>query len=632
MDLPGSAAPSKSSKPLGLYLLICLLAIGLWIIILAPIFKKLPNNFDYRAELLSLDNLYDSSTGSFEGKQISNAQFGYAVAKKMPRYWEINHIFSASKRNNEPIVSIMRKYYIDPLTGKHVSNAPGQKRNGYLFAPRYLPKTSFIYWHVNYDLAINMQYKGEEEIDGLTIYRFEANFIADQGKELSGLLKNHPGKTIRTQVHLTLWLEPISGWLVKYKDESLATFYDKTTGKKLEPWNQFSNQFTQTATREKIAEAKFIKWQILFIDFGIPTLLLIITLVLCFKSEIVNYLQFLSFKNIHKSHINLRVFLILPIIFVIVISSFYIFDPAKANGNRIGISQWSNNPDYVAAIQGFKDGLKESGFYEGLNIEFLVNNPNSNEQHQIEIIEYFEDKNVDVIFTLGTSGTLIARGVTNKTPILFADISYPNSSALASYLAANKNNITGISSYISPAEQFFYFEIINPHVKKMGFVYKKGDPDSKTSLQEFKDLLQSRNIKIIPLPSIDTVDMQKQITNGWKHQQFDSLYFTCDTLIRNGGGTAAAKLTRELRIPAFSCDKQSIKQGVLVGYLPDMYTSGKLAGYKAALLLQGADISWLGLGAGQKGSLLINLPTARSLNLSIPVNDIEVNTAPKQEL
>jgi putative ABC transport system substrate-binding protein len=599
-----------------------LLTIYIWIFWIAPEFKKIPDNFSYSANILSLDDFYNEQSKEFEGKHVSKTTFTYKVLSKTSSYLIINNSFEVSKLSGQPIFSVSRLYYVNPYDGRHVNIRGKPKRSGYLYAPHYAKREPFNYWHINYNAPALMKFVNVESIYGLKVYHYQARYEADQTADLTYLPEVPEKRGIRTEINLQLWIEPISGWLIKYQDNTIAYFYDKKTGVKIAPWNRFSNRYTQNSIQKKVEQAKQIKRRYLWVDYGAPVLIIIITLLVMYfailKQLFRQVISSITTFYTKKKGVIYYGIIILLFIGVALGTIYYFFSSQKPPSfYKIGISRWNDNSELVAAIQGFKDGLAEFGFYEGKNISFIIKNPDSNVEKQIKIIQSFVEEKMNIIFTLTTQGTLVAKGITTSIPIVFSDVSYPNQTGIINESQLNKTNLIGSLNYISPAEQFYQFDIAFPNTKKIGFIHHKGDPDSEIQYQEYKSMLNKRNIEVIDIPAININDMQKQLQKQLNQHQFNALFVACDTLIRDKGYKVAAEFGKQYKIPTLSCDKNSIMNGVMIGYFADLYSTGKLAGIKAALILLGAEPGWLKNESPKKGYLMINLITAQLLGIKI---------------
>lgn len=268
----------------GVALLFC------WVLFLSPQILKLPQDFAFEADVQSTDNLFNEITGEFAGDMPSKTKFWYAADGYRNGVLQVWNYFDVRKLNGERIFKVQRLYAIDPLTGRHVKGIDGSNRNGYLFAPRNLDKKDFVYWHINYDAPALMKYRSQEKLSGLIVYRYDCYYTVDQTDSLTYLPGVPKERGVKVDVYLTLWVEPVSGRMVNYNDESSAYFYNKETGEKLNPWNRFSNALTDVSVAYQVELAKYEKYKILVIQRVVPIAVLLIVLLLlwfarCIKKE-----------------------------------------------------------------------------------------------------------------------------------------------------------------------------------------------------------------------------------------------------------------------------------------------------------------------------------------------------------
>lgn len=586
-----------------------------WLLIFAPELKKMPSNFKYSAEILSLDNFYDEKAKKFEGEHISKTLFYYKVSEIHPKYLVINNIFSVAKLSDKPIFSVSRIYYIDRYQGLHVK-AENKIREGYLFAPRYVNQRPFHYWHVNYDKPALMKFQKKEMMDGLLVYLYTTHYEADQTADVNKLKDVPERKGVKANIQLKLWIEPVSGWLIQYQDNTLAYFYDCKTGKPLAPWNKFSNRYTYNSIKEQIEFAKYFKWKILFIDFIIPGILFVGALLLL----LVNNLQDQHFHYRKRFVVKLKHQILLFIIYLLLISVpiiivyYFAFHFRKTHAVKVGVSQWNDRNEFKDILRGFKDGLAKYGFIEGKNIVFIIKNPKGNIENQIDIIQSFIKDHVDLILSLSSTGTLVAKGITTELPIVFASVLYPEEIDLIASLKSSKSNLVGIRNYISLPQQFFRFEQLYPDMTSLGFIHQKGDPESELQFKELKTMLEKRKINVTAIEAIDKSDLEAKLK---LLPPYSGIILSCDTLVQESDDLIIS-YSKKNKIPNFSCYRETVLKGGLIGYVADMYTIGRMAGRKAALILNGAEPSWLYTESPEKGMLIINEVTAKELGIEIP--------------
>ncbi|MCJ8345673.1 ABC transporter substrate-binding protein [bacterium] len=282
----------------------------------------------------------------------------------------------------------------------------------------------------------------------------------------------------------------------------------------------------------------------------------------------------------------------------------------------IGIAQWVSNPEFEKNILGFKKGLASKGFIEGKNLHFLIKNPKANKDVQHEIIQKFISHPVDLIYSLTTPGTLISSQKTQRIPIVFSIVTYPQEAGLIQSLKNSNNNLTGTRNHVSFAKQFYFFESLFPKLKKVAFAHRLGEPNSKIQFKELSILLKSRGITLIDIAASSLEDLKKQLNSSAK--DIDAIYSACDTLIQSGGEEIVIQYSLQHLMPNFTCNKDGIAKGALIGNVADFETIGRASGIKAAQILNGALPQWIETESMSIDYLSINLKTAKVLNLEIP--------------
>lgn len=261
--------------------------IPIWIFLIIPQLPIYRSNFSLNAEVASVDNFYNEETKEYQGEKTSKTIFTYETEEKNGTLL-IKNTFDVRTLQGEKIFAVVRQHGINPFTGKHIKGFGDHDREGYLFAPKHLQKRQpFTYWHVNYDGPAHMQYVKEEHLFGLTVYKYETNYqgvIIDQTKNLTDLPGVGVTRGVNLDPHLTLWIEPVSGRLVKYQDQTTAYYYDLATGKRLHPWNKFSNSIVDVSVRKLVDEAYAAKATLILQEIVTPLLIAIIGIFLVLRS------------------------------------------------------------------------------------------------------------------------------------------------------------------------------------------------------------------------------------------------------------------------------------------------------------------------------------------------------------
>ena len=113
---------------------------------------------------------------------------------------------------------------------------------------------------------------------GLNVYHYVSNFKADQTNDLKHVAGVGDKYGIDLDVALNLWIEPVSGHLVKYEDSAEGYFYDLKTHERLYPWNSFHNKFTSDSILKQVIIAQNAKQEEVIFKYIIPIIFSIIAL------------------------------------------------------------------------------------------------------------------------------------------------------------------------------------------------------------------------------------------------------------------------------------------------------------------------------------------------------------------
>ena len=248
------------------------------------IYSVYPEDFHYEAAVLSYDNFYDEETEQYVGDVRSKTEFILKTLETSGTDLNVENSFEVTTFFDEEIFSVTRNYTVASVTGEHTDGFGNDSRSGYLFAPQNLKKNQdFLYWHINYDAPAKMSFVAQEEFFGTKVFKYESDYsgaIVDQTDQLGHLPGVPEERGVRLDPKVTIWVEPVTGWLVKYADSTEAYYYDKETGERTVPWNVFHNTMSDESVAEQIEIAEHKRGNVLIFGKYIPLILLIIATLL----------------------------------------------------------------------------------------------------------------------------------------------------------------------------------------------------------------------------------------------------------------------------------------------------------------------------------------------------------------
>ena len=286
-------------------------------------------------------------------------------------------------------------------------------------------------------------------------------------------------------------------------------------------------------------------------------------------------MNIIGFNAINKTYIP-------ALIFVILLGLITAFNQAKAEVQyRIGIASWSG---YNNSVQGFKDGLTDSGLIENVHVSYVKGELGANEALQREVAETFKRLKVDLVYSLTTPGTAIMKEVlAEEVPIVFSIVTYPADSGLIESFEYSGNNLVGTSNFVPLTHFLSLLNLIKPDARLVAIFHRKGEPNSNIQAANMIRLLKRKGIASVNLEP-KNIDELKQMAED-QVDKVDLFITTTDTLLQGGGEAALIDISLRHKLPILSSNKSGIEQGSTFGPVADFYILGKMAGKKAAKIL-----------------------------------------------
>ncbi len=282
---------------------------------------------------------------------------------------------------------------------------------------------------------------------------------------------------------------------------------------------------------------------------------------------------------------------------------------------KIGIAKWIDSKSFQENTEGFKETLEEYGFKEGLNVKYFEKTANGEKTKYREIIQEFIDNDVNLIYSQTTTGTLIAKEMTQEIPIVFSVVSYPVKANIIESYESSGNNLVGTSNFVSVEKQIgLIFDITK--TRQIGFLHRQGEINSEIQFDQMRKYSQSKGINLLKISVTNLDEIETKIKQSLN--EIDVLYNACDSLIQNGGEEISIKIGLETKTPVFSCNKEGIESGALAGNVTDFKLLGGLSGIKAVIILHGGNPSDIRSEFQRDDHILLNNESIKILEITIP--------------
>lgn len=243
------------------------------------------DTFSYSADSITSQTVYDPITGQAEPPQYVKTSFELALEQRGTQS-TIRSTLGNTTFGNQ-LTFTHSNQLIDTQKGVYLHN--GAPSEDYVLTPRGQAKgQSFSYRHPSYSTAALMEYQGEETIGGLNVYRYVANY--KNTAYLGGIASTKPipaGHELSYQPRLQLWVEPTSGWVVKYFNE-VDTRLVTPSDPKGEIYSRITETMTNESITQHIAYAKNQKLKFTFIRQIVPSIILTLLFIVLLVGFIVS--------------------------------------------------------------------------------------------------------------------------------------------------------------------------------------------------------------------------------------------------------------------------------------------------------------------------------------------------------
>ena len=272
-------------------------------------------------------------------------------------------------------------------------------------------------------------------------------------------------------------------------------------------------------------------------------------------------------------------------------------------------------------VAAFRQGLKELGYLEGQNIAIEYRWAEGHLDRLPALAADLVRRQVAVIAATGGLGSAqAARSATTSIPIVFTSGSDPVQFGLVSSLSRPGGNVTGVTliSGELPAKRIELLgQLLAKELKRIGLLMNSNNLDSKAEVKQADEVAHTLGYQLQIVRADSEGDFEAAFAT-LVEQQVDALVVTTDPFFESYRDRLVA-LAASHRIPTIYSVRECPVSGGLVSYgasIPDLY---RQAGVYVGRILRGERPANLPVMQPTKFDLVINLKTAKALNLTVPV-------------
>jgi putative ABC transport system substrate-binding protein len=269
-------------------------------------------------------------------------------------------------------------------------------------------------------------------------------------------------------------------------------------------------------------------------------------------------------------------------------------------------------------ISAFRSGLREAGYLEGQNVLFEYR---CAEQHYDRLQALAADlvaRNVSLIVAMGGNRSAVAaKSTTGTIPILIATGADPVQLGLVESLNRPGGNITGVTILINAmgAKQLEVLHEVLPKTPLIAFLGNPRNPDAQIDRENILRAAQTLGQELLTL-QVSTDDELQTAFATLSERQVGGLVVGAGFFNERD---KIVQLAAERSVPAIYPLREFVETGGLMSYGTSLGDGYRLVGLYAARILKGEKPADLPVQQSTKVELIVNLKTARSLGLTLPI-------------
>ena len=297
---------------------------------------------------------------------------------------------------------------------------------------------------------------------------------------------------------------------------------------------------------------------------------------------------------------------------------------------RIGVIIYAQ--PFYKAYEGFKYGLQKLGYKEGKNVIFYVKNINGNISQVKNSLEYFKNKDADLILTTTTLVILEVKKYIKQYSfqVIFNEVGAPIKGGVVKSLNNHREfPITGVNhlSYELTPKRVEIFKDAFPKIKRIVFFYNPDKKYFKGQTELVKNVADKLNIECKGFP-IKNRESLINYLNNIELEKTDGILMFPDAI-----GVASVdlqiKISHKFKIPLMILDNVLMDKGGCIGYSPSFYDVGIQSATLAKMIFNGVKAENIPVQYPDKLELAINLKEIKKLNLFNDFNKDYLNFARK---
>jgi ABC-type uncharacterized transport system substrate-binding protein len=271
-------------------------------------------------------------------------------------------------------------------------------------------------------------------------------------------------------------------------------------------------------------------------------------------------------------------------------------------------------------LDGFRRGLKETGYAEGENVAILFRWSEGRMDQLKTFAAELAARPVDVIVgSRGPAPGLAAKAATSTIPVVFQTGSDPVEIGLVASMNRPGGNVTGVtrmSTALIPKRLGVLRELV-PGMSKLALLVNPNGPQTAEQIRDMQEPTRSLGLQLHIVEASNESELEAAFAEARKKIDAQALIVASDNLFIDARNRVVEQAAQHA-LPTIYFEPESVRAGGLMCYSASLADSFRQAGVYAGRILKGAKPAELPVLQPDKFELILNLKTAKALGLTVP--------------
>jgi putative tryptophan/tyrosine transport system substrate-binding protein len=271
--------------------------------------------------------------------------------------------------------------------------------------------------------------------------------------------------------------------------------------------------------------------------------------------------------------------------------------------------------DWTAA---FLFNMRRHGWVDGDTVAIVYRWAEGRTDRFVEIAAELVQLKVDVIVTAGTLATIAAKQATTEIPIVFGAVTDAVGSGLVANLPHPGGNVTGLTMQQddTASKRIELLRDVIPNLRRAAVLVNVGNPGAKLEIEGAQTAARTLGLGDIATLGIRRAEDIAPAIEALKGS-VDALVVVTDPLV-SSNRIQINTLALNGRLPTMHGGREYVEDGGLMSYGPDISDMFRRAADFVDKILHGAKPGDMPVQQPTKFELVVNLKTAKALNLTVP--------------